>query len=187
MTSAHATHSDEVEASAPGEIEGEGQLVTLVFRRVFHHRPDVVWEAITDPEQLRVWFLTEATIDGRKGGRVEFVTGPTKVHSSGRILEWDPPRVYEHEWNLPASERAPNGESAVVRWELSPAGDGTRVVLTHRKLSRPTAQVFSGGLRAFLDRLSAQLDGRELPDWQRRIGEFRSADARASGRGERPR
>ena len=36
--------------------------------------------------------------------------------------------------------------------------------MTHRKLSRPTAEIFVRGVRVFLDRLSAQMDGTPLPE-----------------------
>jgi uncharacterized protein YndB with AHSA1/START domain len=148
----------------PGEVRVEGELATLVFRRTLRHPPEAVWSAITDPEQIRRWFMTETRSDRRKGGSLEMVTGPYGVRAVGRILEWDPPRVYEHEWNSPPREYFPSGEASVVRWELTPAPEGTLLVLTHRKLSPATATVFSRGLRVFLDRLAAQLDGVPLPD-----------------------
>jgi uncharacterized protein YndB with AHSA1/START domain len=152
-----------------GQVHIEGATATLVFRRVLRHPPQAVWNAITDPTEIRRWFMTEAKIDGRKGGSVDFVTGAQRVHASGRILAWEPPRLYEHEWNADPTQNLPAGESSVVRWELTPTEHGTLVVLTHRKLSKETAVVFSRGLRVFLDRLAAQLDGAELPDWQSRV------------------
>jgi uncharacterized protein YndB with AHSA1/START domain len=156
---------------AAGELRIEGELATLVFRRLLRHPPRLVWEAITEPDQIRVWFMTEAKIEPRKGGRVELVTGPARVSATGRILEWDPPRVYEYEWNIGPSAFTPKGEASVVRWELTPTGEGTLLVLTHRRLTRATATVFSRGVRAFLNRLAAQLDGVLLPDWQSQVDE----------------
>jgi len=151
--------------SAPGEVTVEGATARLVFRRHYHHPPERVWSAITEPEQLRSWMLTEARIDGRPGGSVDLVTGPDRVHATGRVLQWEPPRVCEYEWNVPPGPLMPSGEAAVIRWELTPDSDGTLLVLTHRHLSRATAAVFARGQRGFLDRLSAQLDGRALPEW----------------------
>jgi uncharacterized protein YndB with AHSA1/START domain len=156
----------------PGEVRVEGEQATLVFRRSLRHPPEAVWAAITEPEQLRIWFMTETKTDRRKGGSVEMVTGPYGVRAVGRILEWDPPRLYEHEWNALPREDLPKGESSIIRWELSPTPEGTLLVLTHRKLSPATATVFSRGLRVFLDRLGAQLDGVVLPDWRTRVTEL---------------
>jgi uncharacterized protein YndB with AHSA1/START domain len=143
----------------------EPEAPPLVFRRHLNHPPERVWNAITEPDEIRSWMVTEARIDGRPGGTVELVTGPNRVHSTGRIREWEPPRLFEYEWNVPPSEYAPKGEAAIVRWELRPDPEGTLLVLTHRHLTRTTARVFSRGFRGFLDRLAAQLDGRPLPEW----------------------
>ena len=159
--------------------EVHGEHATLVLRRFLRHPPATVWDAITDPEKIRQWFLTSAKIDGRVGGRVDLTTGPAQVHATGRVLAWDPPHLYEYEWNVVDTENAlyPK-ERTVVRWELSPVEGGTLVVLTHRDLTRATAEVFQNGLPTFLDRLEALLDGRALPDWMQGV---REAQQRASG------
>ena len=160
--------------SPPCSMEVDGEYATLVLHRFLRHPPEVVWRAITEPGQLREWFLTTAVVEGRPGGKVDLVTAPSRVHATGRILTWDPPRVYEHEWNV-VREGGPlrSGEQSVVRWELSPREGGTLLVLTHRGLTRATAEVFQHGLPGFLDRLGAQLDGRPLPDWMRAVVESR--------------
>jgi uncharacterized protein YndB with AHSA1/START domain len=155
-------------------MEVEGDRATLVLRRFLPHPPNVVWRAITEPEQIRQWELTTAKVDGRPGGTVDLVTGASMVHATGRILTWDPPRVYEHEWNVAKEEaRGPADEQSVVRWELTPREGGTLLVLTHRGLKRKTAGVFRHGLPGFLDRLEALLDGRPLPDWDQAVRESR--------------
>lgn len=147
---------------------------TLTFRRFLRHPPATVWKAITDPQELKRWFLTTAQVDGRVGGRVDLVTGPSQVHATGRILAWDPPHLYEYEWNVPPDgTRLFPGERSVVRWELTPQEGGTVVVLTHRGLTKGTADVFRMGLPTFLERLECQLDGRPLPDWESRVNAVR--------------
>ncbi len=47
-----------------------------------------------------------------------------------------------------------------------PRAGGTLLVLTFRGLSKPVATLFAGGLKGFLARLEAQLDGRTLPRWE---------------------
>lgn len=147
-----------------GEIRLEGERATLVFERTLPHSPEVVWAALTDPEQLRHWFMTEARIDGRPGGSVEMVSGPARFRWTGRILTWDPPRVLEYEWKADPRQELPEGEDSVVRWELSPSGVSTLLKLTHRRLTRRTAFGFAPGTHAFLDRLAAHLDQKPLPD-----------------------
>jgi uncharacterized protein YndB with AHSA1/START domain len=152
-----------------GFISVEGDVATLTFKRRLKHSIESVWAAITDPIERADWFGA-TTIDGRVGGTIELVAeGPPVSHGqrkiTGRILVWDPPRVFEHEWNQPLVEKG------VVRYELVPDGDATILTFTHRGLSLPNAQGYISGTHAFLDRLAAHLDGSDLPNWQQRYAE----------------
>jgi uncharacterized protein YndB with AHSA1/START domain len=162
-------------ATPAGQVIVDGETATLSFERELPHPPEDVWEALTDPEQLAEWFMAKATIDGRAGGSVEMWTGVSQLHWTGRILVWQPPRVYEYEWNAEPRAELPTGERSIVRWELEPKGAGTLLKLTHRRLTKGTARGFAPGTHAYLDRLAAQLDGMPLPDWMARYGEVRAA------------
>lgn len=152
----------------------EGEKATLVFRRRLPHPPESVWKAITDPSDLAVWYMTKAVIDGREGGSIDFLSGPSRLHVTGRILIWDPPKVFEHEWRVAPRPELKTGEDAVIRWELSRDGDGTILHLEHRKLNRDTALGFAPGTHAFVDRLQAHLDRKPLPSWQERYQQVAS-------------
>jgi uncharacterized protein YndB with AHSA1/START domain len=170
-----------------GTLVGDGEQATLTFRRVFRHTPEHVWQAISTAEGVREWLLcTHAVIEGREGGRIELVSGPAAYHSTGKILVWDPPRVLEYEWNVAPVPEMPWGERAVFRYELTPEGDSTRVLVTYRRVTARTARGFLPGTHAFLDRLEAQLDGDALPDWMQRFGELRAVYPEWSGHAPPP-
>jgi uncharacterized protein YndB with AHSA1/START domain len=156
------------EFSPTGAVVVEGGRATLMFRRRLPHPPESVWKALTDPSDLAAWYMTKAVIDGRQGGNIDFIAGPSRLHVIGRILTWDPPRVFEHEWKVAPRPELPSGEDAVIRWELKPDGEGTVLHLEHRKLNRDTALGFAPGTHAFIDRLQAHLDREPLPNWQER-------------------
>lgn len=152
------------EPGGPGRIETGPEAATLIFRRRLSHPIEEVWSALTDPAQLRIWYLAEVTREDRPGGRLT-MDHPNGLHATGRVVTWEPPRTYEYEWDLPDGPLRPGGERTIVRWELSPgAGGSTLLVLTHRRLSPPLARVFVRGLPVLLDRLSAQLAGAPLPE-----------------------
>src|SRR5919197_6716866 len=159
--------SDEASSNQNGEVIIESEYATLRYERRLSYPREVVWKAITDPKELAAWFNNKAVIDARNGGTIDFVTGPAGFHTTGRILVWDPPRVFEHEWHTAPHPQLPNGEAeAVIRWDLVRDGDsGTILTLTFSRLTKQTALGFSSGMHAFLDRLAAQLDHRALPDW----------------------
>ena len=158
-----------------GTLVDEGEFATLTFHRTYRHLSEHVWNAIATPEGLRDWLMcTFALIESRSGGRIELVSGPSGYHSIGKILIWEPPRILEYEWNVAPLPEMPRGERAIFRYELTPDGDSTRVLVTYRRITRQTARGFLPGLHVFLDRLEAQLDENILPDWMSHFNELRA-------------
>jgi len=171
-----------------GTLTPDGAHATLTFHRVYPHSPEHVWDAVATPEGLRGWLLcTEAVIEGRVGGRFDMVSGPPGYRSTGKILAWEPPHLLEYEWNVAPVPEMPEGEHAIFRYELTPDGDGTRLVVTYRRVTMQTARGFLPGLHAFLDRLEAQLADRALPDWVQRFGELRAEYPEWEGHASHPR
>jgi uncharacterized protein YndB with AHSA1/START domain len=92
-----------------GFIAVAGDCATLIFKRRLRHPIETVWSAITDPKERAAWFGV-TVIDGRVGGTIEMLTeGPPVSREQrmikGRILVWEPPRVFEHEWNQSLVEK----------------------------------------------------------------------------------
>jgi uncharacterized protein YndB with AHSA1/START domain len=102
-----------------GTVTMEGGYAILRYERRLAYPPEAVWKAITDPKELAAWFNTKAVIDGRNGGTIDFVNTLSTFHTTGRILVWDPPHVFEHEWHIAPNPQVPKGEpDAVICWEL---------------------------------------------------------------------
>lgn len=149
-----------------GTVAIDGQHATLSYERRLPHPIEVVWAALTDPDQRSAWFGS-TVIDPREGGMIETVSeGPPAPRErrriTGRIRVWDPPHVLEHEWNQQGVSES------VVRYELTPDGQQTLLTFVHRGLRAQDARGYAPGGHAFLDRLGAFLDAAEMPDWQER-------------------
>jgi uncharacterized protein YndB with AHSA1/START domain len=157
-------------SSSQGEVEIKDGSASVRFTRFLPHPPSEVWKAITDSDQVNQWYAGKAKIDGRPGGKVEVVVGP--FHWKGKILVWDPPKVFEYEYNQEPSPEMPNGAETLIRWELIPEDDGTKLLFTHSRLKSTIG--FVPGSHVVLDRLSALLDGKEIPDFGQRYGEVES-------------
>jgi uncharacterized protein YndB with AHSA1/START domain len=150
-----------------GRLIVDGDYAVLHFERKLPFSVEQVWAAITDPVHRDKW-MGKTSIEPRTDGFVTTVASrppipPDQKRMSGRILVWDPPRVFEYEWKQPIVE------PGVVRYELHPDGAGTLLRFSHRGLSAPNASGFRSGTRAFLDRLEALLAGEPLPNWAQRV------------------
>ncbi len=153
-----------------GTLTPDGDLATLTFHRRYPHSIEDVWEAISTPSGLSEWLMcSRAEIEPRVGGRIELVSGPRRYHSTGLVLAWEPPRLFEYEWNVAPVPEMPKGERAIFRFELTPDDAGTRLDVTYKRITQHTARGFLPGVHAFLDRLEAQLDNAPLPDWLERF------------------
>ena len=149
-----------------GHLRRESEdRVAVHFERVYDYEQEELWAALTEPEQLRGW-LGEADVDLRVGGRIviRFGDGDDEI-ASGAIRELDPPRLLEYEWTF-------LGESdSVLRLELAPRGNGTLLILDHRRLTPSVAVGYSAGWHAHLDRLEGLATG-ERVDWDERFAEL---------------
>ena len=95
---------------------------TLVLVRELRHSPEKVWQALTDPAQLREWapFDADGSL-GAVGNKVKLTTvaAPRLNVSETRVTRADAPTLLEYNW----------GEHD-MRWELeASAAEGTRLTL----------------------------------------------------------
>ena len=156
-----------------GSVQPTDPGFRLRFEREIAHPIDTVWAALT--EQHSEWLSGPgAELELRVGGNVRM-----PAHSiDSTVVELDPPQVIAFGWD---SEEW--GEGGTVRFELSPAGEGTRLVLTHDhppidpaqqdafakkmgwpdKMKRAVPRTLAGW-HTLLDQFEHLLDGRALPD-----------------------
>jgi uncharacterized protein YndB with AHSA1/START domain len=121
----------------------------LRFERVIAHPPEKVWRALTEWQHLAAWFPAAVDLDVPAGTEVEFAPG-----STGTVVRSDPPKLLEYTW-----------DAELLRWELTPDGDGgCRLVMTHVLEDPAAAVALAGGWHAGLEVLVATIEGREV-DW----------------------
>lgn len=93
--------------------------------------PEVVFRYFTDPALIVTWIGVRAELDPRPGGVFSLDFGD--VVARGAYVTIDPPRRVVFSWGIPGSDGLPPG-SSTVEVVLTPDGDDTMVVLTHRGL-----------------------------------------------------
>ena len=132
-----------------GELSSAGARPCVRFERRLAAAPAAVWSALTDREQLRAWFPCDVEVAGDEwavGAPITFrfprevidMTLPGTVTA----VQWQ--RLLEFSWG-----------DETLRFELEPAGEGTRLVFLDCP-SASTAARSAAGWEVCLARLAGE-------------------------------
>jgi uncharacterized protein YndB with AHSA1/START domain len=138
-------------------IELENDRVGVRFERRLSHPPGRVWRAVTETAELAKWFPARPEITGerRVGAQLRFVyPGDQAPPEVGEVLELEEPRLFAFSWRPDAVEE----QETLLRFELEPDGDGTKLTFTH-ELPRPDTAKVAAGWQLCLDDLELSLGG----------------------------
>jgi uncharacterized protein YndB with AHSA1/START domain len=131
----------------------DGEKWALVLVRDLRHSPDKVWQALTDPAQLREWAPFDAGGNlGTAGAEVSLTTvgAPSPHVTETTVTRAEAPKLLVYDWGG-------NG----MRWELEPAGAGTRLTLW-TSIDRRYISMGAAGWHICFDVLDHLLDGTPL-------------------------
>ncbi|HUB05946.1 MAG TPA: SRPBCC family protein [Myxococcales bacterium] len=156
---------------ASAEVRKEGATWTLVLVRDLAHPPAKVWQALTDPEQLRQWAPFEADRNLGTLGTAKLSTVGAPLVSETRVKRADAAKALEYQWG--------GGD---IRWELEPRGEGTRLTLW-AQIDRAWVAMGAAGWHVCLEVMDRLLEGRPIGriagpaamkfgGWQRLTGEY---------------
>jgi uncharacterized protein YndB with AHSA1/START domain len=117
----------------------------LRFERRLAHSVERVWRAITEPDELEAWFVA------RPEWKPEVGETFNAMDQDGEITDVEPPNLLAWNWG---------GE--LFRFELSPDGDGCRLVFTHVFDERKYGAQHATGWEVHFARLDSLLAGERL-------------------------
>jgi hypothetical protein len=150
------------------QVEKGGDKWTLILVRELRHSPEKVWQALTDPAQLREWapFVVDGSLD-TVGATVNLTWVGRPVPQETRVTRADAPKVLEY---------------SDIRWELEGVGGGTRLTLWH-SIDRRFVSWGAAGWHICFDVLERMLAGTPMgaiagvnamkfAGWQRLVGEY---------------
>jgi hypothetical protein len=102
--------------ASAAQVRKDGEKWTLILVRELRHSPEKVWQALTDPPQLREWapFVTDGNLGTVGTVNLTWVGTPKPLET--KVTRADAPNMLEY------------GD---IRWELEASGDGTRLTLWH--------------------------------------------------------
>jgi uncharacterized protein YndB with AHSA1/START domain len=97
--------------------------------------PEVVWDVITEPEQISRWFSDAADVERRAGadGALIWRPGGRGKHKESdatvpiRVVEAEPCRRFSFRWNHPPGVEPDATNSALVEFTLIEEAGGTRL------------------------------------------------------------
>ncbi|MEH0985282.1 SRPBCC family protein [Micromonospora sp. CPCC 205556] len=145
--------------------EADGDRWALLFVRELRHTPERVWAALTDPARLREWapFLADRDLGTPGAAVLTLVDGDALAAQPATVRRAEPPQLLEYTWG-----------GDLLRWELTPSGEGTRLTLRHTLADRATLPMVAAGWHLCLDVADLLLAGDP-------VGPIRGAEAKDFG------
>jgi uncharacterized protein YndB with AHSA1/START domain len=140
-------------AAFGADVRKEGDKWTLVLVRELRHAPAMVWEAITDPAQLREWapFDSDRNLGSVGTAKLTTVGAPKEHITETRVKRAEASKVLELTWG---------GQD--LRWELEPlSSGGTRLTLWHN-INRGFISMGAAGWHICFDVLDRHLAGHPI-------------------------
>jgi len=133
---------------------------TQIYRVFIKATPEMIWAAITDPDQ---------TVNYFHGARIQTTAerqvshGPDgSVWGDGKVFEFDPPRRLVHEWRSMYDPELGQEPASRVTWDIEAKPGGyCQLTLTHDQLDnspKTAASVYGPGWMFVLSALKTLLE-----------------------------
>jgi uncharacterized protein YndB with AHSA1/START domain len=100
---------------------------TIERQMTFELPREVVWAAITEPEQIGRWFGTSAELDLRPGGEGSFYWEHLDVTTRVTVEAVEPPARFAYRWEPGGTNEG--GATTLVEFRLEEIPGGTRLTL----------------------------------------------------------
>lgn len=108
--------------------------------------PEKVWQALTDPAFSRQYFFGFCVaVEPKAGGRIEFLHPDGRVHISGTVLDWSPPRRFACTWTVEGMPDFAELPECVVAYDIERAGDAVRLTMTESHSWDIPETILAGG------------------------------------------
>ncbi len=100
----------------------------IKIEAIFNVTKEKVWEAITQPEIMKIWYFDMANFNLNIGNKFTFYEGEKKEYlHTGEVLKVEQNKVLQHTW----LHREQSTGSSIVTWEIDEVDGKSKVTLTH--------------------------------------------------------
>lgn len=147
-----------MDSQKTGKISKEADEYQVQFERHYAFDTMIVWDAITNPDKMEVWFM-KVEMELKPGARmIIYFNDEHNTTTYGRITAVEPGKLFEYIWENE------DGADEITRWELFAEGPSAcRLILTHSRIAKKYATGVPAGWHIMLDHLQEILNGREQP------------------------
>jgi uncharacterized protein YndB with AHSA1/START domain len=113
------------------EVSRTGETVTVLMRRSYQAEPAEVWDALTDPDRMKRWFMPVSG-DLQVGGTFQL-----EGNAGGEILECEPPKRFKVTFG---------GPNSLLELRLLPGADASTELELEHSMSEAPAPGGAGAL-----------------------------------------
>ncbi len=139
------------------------QTMDKVFEFYIRTTPELLWQAITDPEiRAKYNFGASHITDWKPGSPYEMSHPMGGLLGKGEILEVDPPRRLVQSMVALWGDDVEAEGTTRVTWEIEPIGDSCRLLVTHDHMREGANEQIYGGWPMILSGLKTWLETGEL-------------------------
>jgi uncharacterized protein YndB with AHSA1/START domain len=123
----------------------------IELEHFYAQSPDMVWQALTDPNLLARWWAPGDVRD-LVGHRFDLDMGSFGKQQC-EVLEVEPEKLFKYKFGIGSLD-------TTITWKLTPENGGTRLQLTHDRfdMQSPMGRQASEGMRAGWPNVLARLE-----------------------------
>jgi uncharacterized protein YndB with AHSA1/START domain len=108
--------------------------------------PEKVWQALTSSEFTRKYFWERAVeVEPKVGGAFVLKLPDDRVNVQGKVVAYDPPRKLSVTWHVEWPEDFRKLPECLVTYEIAPAGEAVRLIMTESHSWDVPEAILSGG------------------------------------------
>jgi uncharacterized protein YndB with AHSA1/START domain len=108
--------------------------------------PEKVWQALTDPAFTRQYFSGFAIeVEPRAGGAFRLRYPDGRVHMSGQVVEWSPPRRFSCTWRVEGMPDFRELPECLVTYDIEPSGGAVKLTMTEAHSWEVPDAILAGG------------------------------------------
>ncbi len=93
--------------------------------------PEKVWQALTEAAFTKQYFFGFAVeIEPKQGGRFRLLWPDGRVHVSGEVAEWSPPRRLAVTWLVEGMNDFGDLPECLISYDIAPSGEAVKLTMS---------------------------------------------------------